>query len=106
MGRSNLTYQIQSATLATSPKPESSRNYVGLFKVPASLAGQSEPPPMPSPSPQYALHFCHLAAQSQSREKNGGASKQIHLLALQSSPEKSIWHRLQIYLVSLEACLY
>ena len=31
--------------LATSPKPESSRNYVGLVKALASLARQSEPPP-------------------------------------------------------------
>ena len=47
------------------------------------------------PSPQYALHFCHLVAQSQSREKmGGGASEKFHLPALQSSPEKSIWHRL------------
>ena len=50
-----------SATLATSPKPESSRNYVGLVKAPASLARQSEPP---SHLPKYAFHFCHLAAQS------------------------------------------
>ena len=62
----------QSATLATSPKPESSRNYVGLVKALASLARQSEPPPMPSPFPQKALHFCHLEAQSQSREKMCG----------------------------------
>ena len=50
----------QSATLAISPKPESSRNYVGLVKAPASLARQSEPPPKLCPPPQYALHFCHL----------------------------------------------
>ena len=35
----------QSVTLATSLKSESSRNYVGLVKAPASLARQSEPPP-------------------------------------------------------------
>ena len=77
------------------PKPESSRNCVGLVKAHASLARQSEPPPMPSPSPQYALPFCHLAAQSQSREKMWGDSEKFHLLFLQSSTEKSIWHRLQ-----------
>ena len=32
------------------PKPESSRNCVGLVKAHASLARQSEPPPMPSPN--------------------------------------------------------
>ena len=32
----------QSATLATSPKTESSRNYVGLVKAHASLARQSD----------------------------------------------------------------
>ena len=55
------------------------------------------PPPMPPPSSQYALHFCHLAVESQSREKmwGGGASEKFHLLALQSSTEKSIWHRLE-----------
>ena len=61
---------IQSATLATSPKPESSRRYVGLVKASALLARQSEPLPMPSP--QYASYFFHLAAQSQSREKIAG----------------------------------
>ena len=67
--------------LATSPKPESSRNYVGLVKAHASLARQSEPPPMPSPFSQDALHFCHLAAESQSTEKmGGGASEKLHLL--------------------------
>ena len=60
----HFEWQYESATLATSPKPESSRNYVGLVKAHASLARQSEPPPMPSPSPQYALHFRHLAAES------------------------------------------
>ena len=47
----------QSVTLATSPKPESSRNYVGLVKTHASLARQSEPPPMPSPSPSMHCTF-------------------------------------------------
>ena len=43
------TEQKQSATLATSLKPESSRNYIRLVKARASLARQSEPPPMLSP---------------------------------------------------------
>ena len=79
---------LQSATLATSPKPESSRNYVGLVKAPASLARQSEPP-------SHNMH-CPFAT-SISLEKRcggGGGSEKFHLLALQSSTEKSIWHRL------------
>ena len=78
--------------LATSLKPESSRNYVRLVKAHTSLTRQSQL--SPSPSPQYALHFCHLVAQSQSREKMWGTSEKFHLLALQSSTEKCIWHRL------------
>ena len=49
---------IQSATLATSPKPESSRNYVWrLVKAAASLARQSEPPPTLSPLPNMHCTF-------------------------------------------------
>ena len=89
----------QSVTLATSLKPESSRNYFGLVKAHASLARQSEPPPTPSPLPSMHCTFATWQLNHRLEKRRGGASKRFHLLTLQSSTEKSIWHRLgQIYL--------
>ena len=81
----------KSATLATSPKPESSRNYVGLVKAHASPPA----PPMPPPPPSMHCTFATWQLNHSLEKRCGGASEKFHLLALQSSTEKSIWHRLE-----------